>query len=497
MNDKTLQEIVKGKYGRKVAYVNAEAVTEQNVVKIVGDTIGIFNRNKAVVKYLWDYKNGDQPVLYRTKTVRDDIKNCVVENHAFEIVAFKNSQTYGEPVQFVSLKKEDDINDHVDKLNGYCKAANKALKDVSSGEWTSAVGTGFKAIQRKDGDIPFRIVVPTPLNTYIVYSKYTEEALLSVQELLDENNETYYLCFSNTHEFRIKNSKLQTVRLNDGQLVSSKLHGFGDIPIVEYPNNQDRISDIELVHTLLDAINNMQSNRMDAVEQFVQAWVKFVNCDIDEETFAKMKEQGALVVKSINGENKADVDVISQELSQSESQVSKNDLWDNALQILGIPSRQENTGGDTQGAVSLRNGWDTAKQRAKLKDPYIAEADKKLSRIILNVIRQAKGDSDCPLDVTDYDVQISHSPLDNLYVKVEALQLMLNAGIHPLISIKTSGLWADAEKTFTLSKPYLDVHYKTIDDVVGEQEKQAQEEQAQRILEQQQNRNEEILVNGN
>ena len=60
------------------------------------------------------------------------------------------------------------------------------------------------------------------------------------------------------------------------------------------PNNWERISDIELVSDILDSINTYQSNRIDAVEQFVQSWIKFVNCDVDEEQFAKMKMMGAL-----------------------------------------------------------------------------------------------------------------------------------------------------------------------------------------------------------
>ena len=56
---------------------------------------------------------------------------------------------------------------------------------------------------------------------------------------------------------------------------------------------------------MLDAINNMQSNRMDGVEQFVQYWVKFINCDIDKETFDQMKMSHALAVKSNNKDNKA------------------------------------------------------------------------------------------------------------------------------------------------------------------------------------------------
>lgn len=485
MNTMHLQDLVKGKYGRKIAYANAEEITEQNILRIVGECIGVFNWNKSIFKYLWDYKNGDQPTRYRKKVVRDDVNNPIVENHAWEIVRFKNGQTNGEPIQCVCTKKDETINKAVDRFNDYCKNAGKHSKDISSGEWTSATGTGFKAVQRvKGAEIPFRIVVPTPIDTFIIYSKYTDEPLLAVQELQDENGERYLLCFSETHEYRIKNSYLLNFEtLEDGTEVKSRLHAFGGIPIVEYPNNQDRVSDIELVIDLLDAINNMQSNRMDSIEQFVQAWVKFVNCEVDEESFLNMKMLGALVVKSNNGtDNKADVDIMSQELNQTESQVAKDDLWTNALSISAMPKLEGNTGGDTQGAVELRNGWDFSKQAAKLKDQYTIESEKRLNRVILNVIRQSKGEKECPFGIMDYDVQISHSPTDNLIVKTQALSNLLNAGIHPLVATKTCGLWSDAEKVYLNSKPYFDVLYKKIDDEIEKQGLKNQVEDAQNLM---------------
>lgn len=473
MNTMHLQDLVKGRYGRKIAYTDADSINEDNIVRIVGECVGVFNWNKPIFKYLWDYKNGDQPIRYRRKLVRDDVNNPIVENHAWEIVRFKNGQTNGEPIQCVSSRKEDSVNEAIDLFNRYCSVAGKHEKDISSGEWTSATGTGFKAVQRKNGDVPFRITVPTPMNTFIIYSSQTGEPMLAVQELKDENGEYYKLCFSETHEYKIKNSKL--VPYEDGK--KSRLHVFGGIPIVEYPNNQDCVSDIELVIDILDAINNMQSNRMDAIEQFVQSWVKFVNCNIDEETFKKMKMMGALVVKSNNGDNKADVDIMSQELNQTESQVAKDDLWNNALSISAIPNKQSNTGGDTQGAVELRNGWDFSKQAAKLKDPYTINAERRLNKVIKNVMKQAqiKG---VEFSELDYDVQISHSPTDNMQVKSQVFKMLVDAGIHPLIAIKTCGLWTDSEKIYLLSKPYLDVLYKTIDEVVAdakEQERKAME----------------------
>ena len=208
---------------------------------------------------------------------------------------------------------------------------------------------------------------------------------------------------------------------------------------------------------------------MDAIEQFVQSWVKFINCEIDVDNFNQMKMAGALVVKSPNGlETKADVDIMTQELNQTESQVAKDDLWNNALSILAIPNKQGNTGGDTQGAVELRNGWDFSKGRAKLKDSYVIEAEKRFAKVALNVIRIAGNNLN--LKSADFSVNITHSPTDNLYTKTQALAQMLTSGIHPLVATTTCGLWGDSEKVYLQSKPYLDAKYKTADELALEEE---------------------------
>ena len=459
MNNKSLQDLVKGCYGRKILYTDVETITADNIVNVVGDCIGNFYYNKTIIEYLWRYYKGDQPVLYRVKVQNADITNKIVENHAYEIVQFKVGQTYGEPIQFISRKDDDEINRAVDALNDYLVDANKQEKDIKAGEWQSATGTSFKAVRFANGEIPFQIVAPTPMNTCVIYNRSTEEPVLAVQELKDEDGRWYKLCYTDSHSCKIQN----------GVASEWKLHAFGSIPIVEFPNNHERISDIELVIGLLDAINNMQSNRMDGIEQFVQYWVKFVNCEIDNETFEKMKMNHALTVKSNNKDNKADVEIMTQELNQSQCQVAKDDLLDNLQAILAIPNREsQNSGGDTQGAVSLRAGWDFSKTRAKQKDPIIKSAEKRLAIIILNILRVTG--NDLKISPRDFDVQINHSPLDNLYTKTQALAQMLQSGINPRIAVATCGLWGDAEKVSLQSQPYFDALYKTID-MVNEEKK--------------------------
>ena len=87
----------------------------------------------------------------------------------------------------------------------------------------------------------------------------------------------------------------------------------------------------------------------------------------------------------------------------------------------------------------------------------VKSAEKRLAKVVLNVIRVK--DNDLKLSMRDFDVQINHSPQDNMYTKSQTLYQLLECGIHPLIAIKTVGLWGDAEKTFLLSKPYICLLY--------------------------------------
>ena len=118
---------------------------------------------------------------------------------------------------------------------------------------------------------------------------------------LYENNNSIYFCYTEREYFEIV----------DGKIKSSGLNGNNAIPVVEYPNNARRLSDIEITIPITDSINTLSSDRVNGIEQFVSAWIKFVNCEIDKDTFSQMRLEGALVVKSNNGENKADVDVMN------------------------------------------------------------------------------------------------------------------------------------------------------------------------------------------
>lgn len=459
-NISSFVDLCGGEFGRKVAYTYVNKITKNNVVSVVGNAISVLNHNRPMIKYLHRYYRGDQPILYRQKTVRPEINNTTVENHALEIVRFKTSQTYGEPIQYVSRKPDEATNDAVDRLNDYMRDAHKQARDIELGTWQSSVGTAYKAVLKVKGNcpVPFRLNVLSPMNTIMVYSGHDGRDMLSIQQLKDEQDQQYFQCFSDTEYYIIKN----------GSITDSGLNGFGGIPIAEYPNNPDRLSDVEIVITMLDQINKMQSDRMNGIEQFVQAFMLFKNCEINKNQFVEMCQLGAIQVKDSGQGVQSDVKIMSEELNQEQTQVAKDDVYQQVLVVEGMPDRQQNTGGDTGQAVYLRNGWDFAEQRAKLDEPFTIEAEKKHVAIVLNVIKQET--NDVPLSVRDFDVKITRNTTDNMLVKAQSLDYLLKNKIHPLIALTTCGLFGDPEKVWTMSKPYIDTVMKTQEQLDAETE---------------------------
>ena len=99
--------------------------------------------NMLEMDYLYWYRRGDQPVLSRTKAVRPEINNKVVENHASEIVAFKNGYFLTQPAFYISRKEDQSVTKKVKRLNEYLYLSGKQQADNLVTDWFHTVGVGI------------------------------------------------------------------------------------------------------------------------------------------------------------------------------------------------------------------------------------------------------------------------------------------------------------------------------------------------------------------
>ena len=434
-------------FGRTVIYSPETEITAANVVDTLNKMLHIHRANETAINYLYLYYKGYQPILHRVKTIRPEINNRIVENHAAEIVDFKKGYVFGEPVQYVRRGDGNGVSEKITLLNEFMGMQDKATKDNELAEWFYICGTAYRMIlpstETDPDESPYEFETLDPRYAFVVYNNgFGKKPIMGVK-YIDTEEGILFSVYTPTLYFEIRN----------GLITKAEPHVLKDIPIIEYPANNARIGAFETVLELLDAINNTVSNRMDGIEQFIQAFMKFVNCDIEESQFAALKDLGAIKIKGEPG-NPADVEIISSELNQSQTQVTKDDLYQMVLIICGMPDRNgaNRTTGDTGQAVILRDGWSAAETRARESELVFKRAEKQFLRLVLRIVRDTNA---LDLKLSDIDIKFTRNKTDNLLVKTQGLQNMLEAGIHPQIAISNVGLFSDPEQTYIDSTPYL------------------------------------------
>ena len=437
-------------YGRRVITTDVAEITAENVVDVLRRAMESHDLNRGEIDYLWKYFKGNQPILTRTKTVRPEICNKIVENRANEIVSFKVGYLCGEPIQYVGRNSEESITSGVGTLNEYMFLVDKPALDQEVVEWGMICGTAYRMVLDNDmydaesDEAPFDMFTLDPRDTFVVYSTDVKRRrMMGVKYSTDEHGFRTYSVYTDKMYFTIEGDEITAVAP----------HGLGAVPIVEYPANNARLGAFEIVLPLLDAINNIESNRMDGIEQFIQAFVKFINCDITADDFAALKDLGAIKVKSVDGQN-ADVDIVTNELNQQQTQTLKEDIYKAILSICGLPSMSDGNTSDSSnnGAVILKNGWQGAETRAKDSEMMFKRSEKEVLRMVLKL---CSGLADLKLKLKDIDMKFTRRNYDNIQSKSQVLVTMLQQPkIHPLLAFTHCGLFSDPESAYTMSDEY-------------------------------------------
>ena len=444
--------------GRRMIKTDESEVTNANVVTILRKALPFHWKNRSEINYLWHYYKGRQPILNRVKLVRPEIANRIVENRADEIVSFKSGYLMGEPLQYVTRGNAEGIADAINQLNEFVFAEEKPAKDKELADWFHICGTSYRMVlpdeEGEEDDSPFEIYTLDPRNTFVVYHNgLGNKPVLGVKYVVDEKGVVTYSCYSKNYYFEIVESKI----------VKSEPHILGDIPIIEYPLNLARIGAFELVIPLLDAINLTDSNRLDGVEQFIQALLLFHNVDISSDDYAKLREDGAIKFKDIDPNLKAEVAYLTNTMNQGETQTLVDHMYQTVLTICGMPNRNGGSStSDTGSAVIMRDGWSDAEARAKNSELMFKKSERRFLKLVLNICRTLVS---MDLKVHNIEIRFTRRNYENILQKAQVLDLLLkNNKVHPRLAFEHCGLFVDSDLAYALSAEYME-----------EQEKKAQE----------------------
>ena len=481
-------------FGRTTIYANyteeqllegEQNQKDKKIIDILTNSIFYHNINKEQSKYLQNYLYGNQDIKDKKKLTRTEINNKGVENWAWAFMDWKKAFLLGKPIQYAPL--DNVANEEISLLNNYVTYEDKDQKDQELYEDIFTVGRAFRYINytktSEDDEAPFELVNLDVLNTEVVYSSsIRHEQLLSyivtskkyiVQEVNPdtgekENVDKYYdeyTVYTRNMQYVVDN-KTGSFVIKDRKPIIQNTH-----LVVEYYFNKPRMSLLEICKDIFDDINYVENLDKDDIEAFVNSIMVFTNAEVDAKGMEKIKEFGAVSIKSTD-QKKASVELLQSRLKSLDTQIYYLRKLSALHAILSVPEATQNgtiSNAETGKAVLTGQGFTSASVRVENEEKSFKKCDRNALKIILKVCKNASDSQIKNLKVSSIDIKFSRDLSDNLLIKTQALMNLQSANIPPEIANAVIGLFSDPVAVTKLQEAYIEQKTKLAEEIQNRQ----------------------------
>lgn len=469
------QNTSRAMYGRKQIFTSEAVIDRSNVLDVLNEALKIHAQNREDELYLEDYVRGKQPILDRVKTYHDEINNKIVVNIANQIVTFKTAEFAGEPIQYISRGSKEDLPEKVSQLNSMMLSEGKQSKDMQLAYNIFTYGVGYRLTVHDQDDngeeedlfdeAPFEMFIPDPKNTFVVrLYDVSKKVVMGVTYVYTDSkeNRVRFTVYTENSTFTIEGtaSRAETVK-------EEVKHNFGMVTLTEYPCNPLYMGAFEVVLPLLDAINTTQSNRLDGIEQFIQAIMVFEGVDVTAEDIYELKELGALKLPASSDGRQSRVYYLNEQLDQSQTQTLVDDMYQTILQIVGMPSQGNGSTGDSSnnGAVIMKNGWWNAEARSLETEGMWKASETDFLKIVLKICRDTNTLGE--MLVSDVEPKFGRRSYEDLLVKTQSFSTLRSAGCPSIQAFRFSKLSKDPESDAKQYDDYQEEQAEKLDAAAG------------------------------
>jgi len=371
------------------------------------------------------YYYGLQDILDRTMTDSTKPNNKLVNANAAYIVDVNVGYFMGQPVSYTSkneayMKVLQDVFDNNDEQNENFQIE----KDCS------ICGVGYELLYLdEDSEVRFHRI-PTG-NMILVYNtKITPEPWLAIRLYTSGEDKVYIELYEKT---------LVTLFLSDSALsslifVERNINPFGDIPAVEFLNNEELQGDFDKVKTLIDEYDKAQSDTANDFEYFTDAYLHLHNMDLGGKDIKELKEKRVL---QTNGEAAGSIEWVIKEIQDTATENYKKRIQEDLHRFSKTPNlTDESFAGNLSGiALSyklLGMEWTAATKERQFKLAL------QRRMMLINKILKIKGKE---YDYREIQIKFTRSIPQNVAEIVEML-------------IKTYG--KISEETFLAQLPFIE-----------------------------------------
>jgi len=266
-------------------------VTSQIITDLIDDN----STRATVMENLYErYKTETDgvPIFDRYYDDTAKINNQLNNDFFSEIVDTKTGYMVGVPIvyetdpespdfeEFQLRNRLDDLDAETVKMASICGTAARLLYVDVDGKHRVMRVNPWECIWVWDRSIDeVQFALRYYLVEYVGSSGQTENKVRV--EWYDKDSVTFFIESVNGYV------------LDDTELENPKPHMFDFIPLIEYPNNDERIGDAEKVLSLIDAYDRKESDFDSELEQWRLAYMKVLGAEITAEDAEEARHTGA------------------------------------------------------------------------------------------------------------------------------------------------------------------------------------------------------------
>lgn len=337
--------------------------------EITGEVIEefIYKHMELVPKYQEskNFYEGLHDILRREKREEYKPDNRIVVNLAKYIVDTFNGFFMGIPVKETHDDKE--INEIVNEFGRNNDLDNH---EVELSKMTSIYGHAFEYMYQ-DENAETRVIYNSPLDMFIVYDDTIQQKpLFAVRYFFDDDSKLHGELTTLTNRLKLtENDKGDVVIDKPNNNINSPDHNalyYDGLAVIEFIENEERMSLFESVKTMMNALNNAISAKADDVDYFADAYLVILGALLDEDTIRDFRTN-----RTINMEGGDINKIIIEFLEKPSSDETQENLIDRLLDLIFttamVINMQDEKFGNAAG-VALENKRQSMDNLAKMKE---------------------------------------------------------------------------------------------------------------------------------
>ena len=216
--------------------------------------------------------------------------NRISVNYAKYITDTMNGFFIGIPIK--SMSDDEAVQAEVDMINAYNVIEDK---NAEISKMSSIYGRAYE-MYYIDESSQLCIAPLSPIEAFIIYSEgIVAKPLYFVRYFKNSDNRTIG-SYSDAHDIYYFDATSEL------KILETVPHNFGDVPAVEFIDNNERMGIFESAMPMIDEYNKAISEKANDVDYFADAYLKVIGARVDEEDTVNIRSSRIINFET-NGEN--------------------------------------------------------------------------------------------------------------------------------------------------------------------------------------------------